>query len=81
MSDLEFKPGDFTWELPELEAGITSKQMAEKANALLRERLEKAPRVYCSRPHATLMSNWHRTNSEAMTHTARLVMIEELKDG
>lgn len=52
--------------------------IVERVNSILEQRKNKLSTVYCSQPVAGLKSGWYRTCSEAMTHKALLLDIEEI---
>lgn len=87
LGDLEFKAEDAELKKAYSVSGTTGLQTEiefisiEKANALLRERLEKALKVYGWPDNSKDMyyANWGTLSSPKDTHTARLVCIEELK--
>lgn len=73
LGELEFKAEDFS--------GISygDQNFADRANGLLRERLEKAQKVYTHELKYALVFWAERVPNQYDTHTARLVCIEEMK--
>lgn len=84
LNDLEFNAEDFAQLLYYMREECetpTATQLAELTNRLLRERLEKAPRVYSMKPKGIFegLSLWGEQLAEGDSYTARLVCIEEIK--
>lgn len=71
-----FKPEDFGHE------GLydTDSRASEIANKKLNALIESAPLVYCSKPDKENSHLWsHHQTKGYDTHTARLILIEEIK--
>lgn len=79
----EFKRDDFKWDVESLGKGITSQQMADRANALLQAHLDKCVRVYGDTNYECEEgeSGWFMQPREDDSHTALLFDVEEVKDG
>jgi hypothetical protein len=80
LEELEFTAEDFDSELKEWVSGIA---LTEECNRILREKLEKAPKVWREFDRWTTMPPEHqnfRASPLQATHTARLVCIEKLKE-
>ena len=78
LTDLEFKAEDFE-RLETLE--YWWKEIADEVNRLLRERLEKAPKVWGKedRDFGLMVYFDDEDGPDEPTHTASLICVEEIK--
>ncbi len=84
LKDLEFRAEDFDYSgaKPGVPPLPTHQFLADRANAILREKLKNAPVVYCNGNEPRGMETppvWAMGGQlPDFTHTARLVCIEEI---
>lgn len=77
LGELEFKSTDFFFHIEKLGVGLTSRDMSERANRILREKLVKASKVYGheDRDFGVMVYFNDEDAATENTHTARLVCI------
>ncbi len=77
MKKLVFNSEDFFNEISELQIALTAQA---KFDEWYRENIESAPLVYGRHPAPQeYIGNWANRETDCDTHTARLILIEEIK--